>query len=106
MKKLSLLFVFALFTLVSTTSFAQEVKEANAKTKTIQQKKVEVKIGELPSAVTKTLAEKYSDYTAAKAYKKTVNKKKIYCIDLVKEDESLTVNIDSEGTVIKKKNKF
>ena len=71
MRKLSYLIVFAALSLISTTTFAQEVKEevkAEVK-KVLQEDKVEVKLSELPEAVTDALGDEFEGYTAKKAYK-------------------------------------
>ncbi len=97
MKKLSLVFVFAIVALFSTTTFAQEVSEDVQET--IQQK-VEIEVSELPEVVLKTLAEDFSDYTADKAYKATENQKEIFYVLLVKAGEILTVIIDADGSIL------
>jgi len=104
MRKLSLVFAFVVFALVSTTTFAQEGMEAATQdVAEAVQEKTEVKVSELPEAVTKTLTEEFSDFTADKAYKATENEKEVYYINLVKEDEALTVIIDADGNVVAKK---
>lgn len=100
MKKLSLVFAFAIVALFSTATFAQEVTEEVEET--IQQR-VEVKVSELPEAILKTLKEEFSDYTADKAYKTTENQKEIFYVILIKEKETLTVIIDANGGLIGKK---
>ena len=100
MKKLIYLFAFGVLSLTSTTAFAQEVKEVKEKVQKTIQDKVEVQIGDLPEAVTKTLGEKFAEYTAEKAYKITYNKKEIYYIDLIKEEKSIKTVIDSKGNII------
>jgi hypothetical protein len=99
MRKLSILLAFAVLSLVSTTAFAQEVKE---EVQEVAQDKVEVQISELPEAVTKTLGENYAEYTATKAYKSVLDEKEVYTITLVKEQESVEVLIDADGNVIQK----
>ncbi len=108
MKKFSLVIVFAVFALVSTTTFAQEGMEVAAQDATeavqeVVQEKVEVQISELPEAVTKTLATEFVDYTAEKAFQTTENEKVVYYVGLTKENEALTVVIDAEGNIVDKK---
>ena len=95
MKKLIYLLLIGAFSLTSTTVFAQETKEAQ---ETIQDK-VEVQLSDLPEAVTKALGENFAGYTAEKAYKVIHNKKEIYYIYMVKDDESIRVIIDTEGNI-------
>lgn len=105
MRKLSYLIVFAALSMISTTTFAQEVKEevkAEAK-EMLQQEKVEVKLSELPEAVTKTLSEQFADYTAEKAYKAVQDGKEVYYIQLVAEEQNIVATIDAEGNVIENK---
>ncbi len=100
MRKFSLVIVFAVFALVSTTSFAQEAEAAVEVAQEVLQEKVEVNVSELPEAVTKTLTEEFADYTADKAFQATENEKTVYYIDLIKENEALTVVIDADGNVV------
>ena len=103
MRKLSLVFAVVVFALVSSTAFAQEGMETAAQDQAAAvQEKTEVKVSELPEAVTKTLTESFSDYTADKAFKATENEKEVYYINLVKENEALTVVIDADGNVVGK----
>jgi len=111
MRKLSLVFAFAL---VSTTIFAQEgmdtaaadaqaaVQEVAVQEVVAVQEKEEVAVSELPEAVTKTLTEEFADYSADKAFKATENEKEVYYINLLKENEALTVVIDADGNVVAK----
>jgi len=99
MRKLSILLAFAVLSLVSTTTFAQEVKE---EVKEVIQDKVEIQISELPEAVTKTLGEQFAEFTAEKAYKSVLDEKEVYYVKLVKDGEYNVVLIDAEGNVIQK----
>jgi len=99
MRKLSILLAFAVLSLVSTTTFAQEAKE---EVKEVVQDKVEIQISELPEAVTKTLGEQYAEYNAEKAYKSVLDEKEVYYVKLVKDGEYNVVLIDAEGNVIQK----
>lgn len=99
MRKLSILLAFAVLSLVSTTTFAQETKE---EVKEIVQDKVEIQISELPEAVTKTLGEQFAEFTAEKAYKSVLDEKEVYYVKLVKDGEYNVVLIDAEGNVIQK----
>lgn len=99
MRKLSILLAFAVLSLVSTTTFAQDAKE---EVKEVAQDKVEIQISELPEAVTKTLGEQFAEYTAEKAYKSVLDEKEVYYVKLVKDGEYNVVLIDAEGNVIQK----
>ncbi len=99
MRKLSILLAFAVLSLVSTTTFAQETKE---EVKEIVQDKVEIQISELPEAVTKTLGEQFAEFTAEKAYKSVLDEKEVYYVKLVKDGEYNVVLIDAEGNVVQK----
>ncbi len=99
MRKLSILLAFAVLSLVSTTTFAQETKE---EVKEVVQDKVEIQISELPEAVTKTLGEQFAEFTAEKAYKSVLDEKEVYYVKLVKDGEYSVVLIDAEGNVIQK----
>lgn len=99
MRKLSILLAFAVLSLISTTTFAQEATE---EVQEVTQDKVEVQVSELPEAVTKALGENFAEYTATKAYKSVLDEKEVYTITLVKDEESVDVLIDAEGNVIQK----
>ena len=105
MKKLNYLIVFVMLSLISTTTFAQEVKEkVKMESKEILQKeKVEVKLSELPEAVTDVLGDEFDGYRAKKAYKATKENKEVFYIKLEKEGKYIKVLIDTEGQVIEKK---
>jgi len=106
MKKVIYFFVVAWISLASTTTFAQEVKEeVKAVVQEKRQDKIEVKISELPEAVTKTLNEKYAEYTTEKAYKATKDAKAVYYVKLVNGEQYIKVLIDAEGKVIERKGK-
>ena len=110
MKKLSVLVTFAVLVLASTTTFAQkvkeEIKEVVKEKKELVQDKVEVQLSELPEAVTKTLGEKFSEFTAKKAYKVVKGEKVVYYVKLLKGEEHIKVLVDAKGKVIEKKEKL
>jgi len=101
MRKLSFLFLFAAFSLVTTTTFAQEVKE-EVKTVALAtaQEKVEIKLSELPEAITKTIGEQFAESTAEKAYKATQDGQDIYHVKLEKDGAYTLVHFDTEGKVL------
>ena len=104
MRKLSFLFLFAALSLISLTTFAQEMKEdVKARATEMIQEKVEIKLSELPEAVTKALGEEFAEYTAAKAYKAKKANKEIFHVKLEKEGKYTMVHFDAEGNVIGKK---
>jgi len=105
MRKLSILLVFAVLSLVSTTTFAQDAKEEVQAAVAQEQEKVEVQISELPEAVTKTLGEQFAEYTAEKAYKTVKGDKEVYYVKLVKGEEYKKVLIDAEGNLMEKEEK-
>jgi hypothetical protein len=101
MRKLSFLFLFAALSLVSTTMYAQEVqKEVKAVLKEVAQEKVEIKLSELPEAVTKALGDQFADATAEKAYKVTQDGQDIYHVKLEKDGTYTMVHFDAEGKVL------
>ena len=101
MRKLSFLFLVVALSLVSTTAFTQEVqKEVKAAVKEVVQEKVEIKLSELPGAVTKVLGEQFSEATAEKAYKETQDGQDIYYVKLEKEGAHIMVHFDTEGKVL------
>ena len=101
MRKLSFLFLVAALSLVSTTAFTQEVqKEVKAVVKEVVQEKVEIKLSELPEAVTKVLGEQFADATAEKAYKETQDGQDIYHVKLEKDGAYTMVHFDAEGKVL------
>ena len=105
MKKLSYLIVVAIIILISTATFAQEIKEKvmiEAK-ETLQSEKTEVNLSELPEAITDVLGDEFAGYSAKKAYKTKKEDKEIYFIKLEKEGKYLKVLIDPKGNVIEKK---
>jgi len=130
MKKVSLVLTFALFTFISTSTFAQEATKEAVKDAVVEVKEkvsdvatgiqdkaaavatpetpeapeapVQEKVGELPEAVTKTLTEKYAGFTAEKVSKAVVAGKDVYTIRVVNEGDAKTVIVDAEGNVIEK----
>ncbi len=105
MKKLFVLSVFVLFGLFSATTFAQ-VEEEKALAEV--QDATEVKLSELPEAITKSVKGNFSDYTlkkAAKVLKQNPASKKneaFYNVTLVKGKEVLNVLFDAKGNELKK----
>lgn len=104
MKKVSILFVFALFLLAGTTSaFAQEEVKKEVK-KEMKTNKAEIAVADLPDIVQKTLKESFADYTVKKVYKvKGKNNENKYYAKLEKDGKWLKVGLDTQGKVIKKK---
>ena len=101
MRKLSFLFLVAALSLVTTTTFAQEVQEeVKAVVKEVVQEKVEIKLSELPEAVTTALEEEFADSTAEKAYKITQDGHDIYHVKLEKDGAYTMVHFDEEGKVL------
>lgn len=105
MRKLSFLFLFAALGLMSTATFAQEVKENVKAVAQEQKEKVEVKLSELPEAVTKTLSESYAEFTAEKAFKAKKGGVAVYLIKLQKEGKFTKVLINAQGKVLERKEK-
>ena len=104
MRKLSFLFLVAALSLVSTTAFAQEVqKEVKAVVKEVAQEKVEIKLSELPEAVTDVLGDEFAEFTAEKAYKAQKNNADVFYIKLKKDGKYTKVLIDATGKVLEKK---
>ncbi len=105
MKKLNYLIVLGVFGLINTTMYAQEViQKVKTEVKEIlQEEKVEVKLSELPEAVTDVLEDEFVGYTAKKAYKTKKEDKEVFYIKLEKEGKYIKVLIDAGGTVIEKK---
>ncbi|MDY7394797.1 hypothetical protein UMM65_06060 [Aureibaculum sp. 2210JD6-5] len=103
MRKLSFLVAFAVMSLVSTATFAQEVEETVVEAVAQQEEKVEIQVSELPEAVTAALAADFADYSADKAYKTTKDEQEVYWVVLSKEDANIKVLFDAEGKVIKQK---
>ncbi len=106
MRKVIYLWVFTAVSLISTTTFAQKVEEKiNVKVQEQTQNKLEVKISELPDAVTKAIGEQYAGFTIEKAYKSTA-KEEIYIVKLLKGEKHIKVLMDAKGNLIKKKEKL
>ena len=101
MRKLSFLFLFAAMSLLTTTTFAQEINE-DVKNMAVEavQEKVEIKLSELPEAVTKTLSEQFAEFTAEKAFKATVDGQDLFYVKLSKDDTYTMVTLDAEGEVL------
>ena len=101
MRKLRFLVLFAALGLFTITTFAQEVKEeVKAVAEEVAQEKVEIKLSELPEAVTKALGEQFADSTAEKAYKATQDGQDIYHVKLEKDGAYTLVHFDAEGKVL------
>ena len=103
MKKLSFLVAFAVLSLISTATFAQEVEETVVEAAAQQQDKVEIQVSELPEAVTAALAADFADYSADKAFKTMKDEKEVYWVVLSKEDANIKVLFDAAGKVIEQK---
>jgi len=104
MRKLSFLFLFVALGLFTTTTFAQEIKEeVKAVAKKQAQNKVEVKLSELPEAITKTLSTEFAEFTAAKAYKAKKDNADVYYVKLKKDGKWTKVLFDAAGKVLDKK---
>lgn len=58
----------------------------------------EIKVDELPTAVSKSLSEGYSDYTIVKAYKGSDDS---YKVDLKKDQETISVYFNADGKFLK-----
>jgi hypothetical protein len=104
MRKLSFLFLFAALSLFTTTTFAQEINEdvKNAAAEAVQEK-VEIKISELPKAVTKTLSQQFAEFTAEKAYKATQDDQEVFYVKLSKDGANSMILFDTEGKILAKK---
>ena len=101
MKKLSFLFLVAAMSLVSTITFAQEMKEeVKAVVEEIAQEKVEIKLSELPEAVTKALGEQFAEHTAEKAYKAQKDGADVYMVKLEKGGAYTIAHFDAEGKLL------
>lgn len=104
MRKTSLIFLFAMFALISTATFAQEDKEQVVEnTQQVTPEKVEIELSQLPEAVTAKLAESYADYLAEKAYKAMKDDKEIYYVLITKEGKTINVLLDAEGNILEEK---
>jgi len=101
MRKLSFLFLFAVLSLVSANTFANEELAIVI----TQEDKVEIKIGELPKAVIKTLSKEFAEFTIAKAYKATIYNKEVFYIKLVKNGRYAGATINADGTLVGQKSK-
>ena len=104
MKKLSYLIAVAVLSLVSTTSFAQDVAEvtdvAVEVVESVEQEKVEIQLSELPEAVATAIGADFEGYTAEKAFKSSVDGQDIFTIQLSKDGEAIEVNYNAEGKVV------
>ena len=101
MRKLRFLILFAALGLFTTATFAQEIEEdVKAVAEKAVQEKVEIKLSELPEAITKTLGEQFAEFTVEKAYKATQDGQDIYHVKLQKDGAYSMVHFDAEGKVI------
>ena len=67
MRKLRFLVLFTALGLFTMTTFAQEIKEeVKAKTTKVVQEKVEIKLSELPEAVTDVLGDEFAEFTVSR----------------------------------------
>jgi len=101
MRKLSFLFLVATLSLVSANTFAK----AELALVITQEDKVEIKIGELPKAVIKTLSTEFAEFTIEKAYKATIYNKEVFYLKLVKNGRYAGATINADGTVVGQKTK-
>ncbi|MWB93502.1 hypothetical protein GON26_03965 [Flavobacterium sp. GA093] len=95
------LFLSAAILLGSLTSFASTSNISNniVKTISIQDEYTEIKVEELPAAVTDALKKAYPDAVLTKAYK---NEKSEYKLDVTVGDKVGSIFANADGTWIKK----
>ncbi|OXA68412.1 hypothetical protein B0A67_20745 [Flavobacterium aquidurense] len=95
------LFLSAAIVLGSLTSFASTSTITNTivKTVTIQDEYTEIKLEELPVAITDALKKAYPDAVLSKAYK---NAKSEYKLDVAVGDKVGSLFANADGTWIKK----
>ncbi|MFG4004310.1 hypothetical protein ACHRV1_03830 [Flavobacterium aquidurense] len=95
------LFLSAAIVLGSLTSFASTSPITNTivKTVTIQDEYTEIKLEELPVAITDALKKAYPDAVLSKAYK---NAKSEYKLDVAVGDKVGSLFANADGTWIKK----
>lgn len=98
MKKL-VLSVAILLGSLSTFASTSPIKDVTVKTITVAEEFVEVKIEEVPSAVTDALKTAYPDAIVNKAY---VNENKEYKLDITLGDKQGAVFADENGNWIQK----
>ena len=98
MRKLSYLILIAVLGLSSANTFAINVDVAIT-----QEDKVEIKISELPKAVTKTLSKEFAEFTVVKAYKATIYNKDVFYLKLVKNGIYAGARINADGTIVGQK---
>ena len=98
MKKLIL---SAAIVLGSLSSFATTLPTSvlDVKTTSVQEEYTEVKIEELPAAITAALKKAYPDAVLNKAY---VNANKEYKLEIAHGDKKYTIFSDASGNLIKK----
>ncbi len=100
MRKLSFLFLVAALSLVSTATFAQEIKDKEEVQSVMQEEAVEIKLSDLPEAVTKTLGDEFAEYTAEKAYKAKKDSQYIFQVKLEKDGSYTMVDFSTDGKVL------
>ena len=95
------LFLSAAIVLGSLTSFASTspITSTIVKTISVQDEYTEIKLEELPAAVTEALKKAYPDAVLSKAYK---NAKSEYKLDVTVGDKTGNLFANADGTWIKK----
>jgi archaellum biogenesis protein FlaJ (TadC family) len=95
------LFLSAAIVLGSLTSFASTSPTSNkiVKTISIQDEYTEIKVEEVPAAITDALKKAYPDAVLSKAYK---NAKSEYKLDVTVGDKVGSLYANADGTWIKK----
>lgn len=98
MKKLILSAAILLGSL-STFAATATIQNSTIKVVTIADEYIEIKITDLPAAVTESLKKSHPDAVITKAY---VNETKQYKLELTTGDKSETVWTDANGAITKK----
>ncbi|AXB55619.1 hypothetical protein [Flavobacterium fluviale] len=95
------LFLSAAIVLGSLTSFASNTQVTNTivKTISIEDEYTEIKLEELPAAITESLKKAYPEAVITKAYK---NEKSEYKLDVTVGDKVGNLFANADGTWIKK----
>src|SRR3954471_18917435 len=95
------LFLSAAIVLGSLTSFASTIKVNNTVVKTIsvEDEYTEIKLEELPAAISESLKKAYPEAVITKAYK---NEKSEYKLDVTVGDKVGNLFANADGTWIKK----
>ncbi len=97
MKKLKFLLVLTAVLFVNAISFAQ-VEDAAVTTEV--QERVEVKVSDLPEAVTKALADQFAGYEVTQAFQTVQDGAEAFSVSLAKDEKSTVVVVDSQGNVL------